>query len=194
FVTMAKRWWYRLVVVLLMLWVLSEVGEGQMSRARPQRPKKKKNPEDEEIPVPQEINIDINQVRESQWRNIMAYTMILQATAILNRLIMLNVSTESGNNPKNDIKVTILDTDYISYAILVYEVQMSKVRKTTMKLFGKSVERLHEPTLLKFETTAATRNFGLAYMFPFPTYSYCDTVDEEHIISKFDFKDLLNST
>ncbi|XP_033841956.1 complement component C8 gamma chain [Periophthalmus magnuspinnatus] len=219
---MAKRWWYRLVVVLLMLWVLSEVGEGQMSRARPQRPKKKKNPEDEEIPVPQEINIDINQMlgkwyllnMASKCSHLLTHGHNAEATTVTLDLTTfgkeqkLSVKTTTrhnhqcweihqhydftsnsgfftlkGNNPKNDIKVTILDTDYISYAILVYEVQMSKVRKTTMKLFARSVERLHEPTLLKFETTAATRNFGLAYMFPFPTYSYCDTVDEEHIIN-----------
>ncbi|KAJ0059666.1 hypothetical protein NL108_009177 [Boleophthalmus pectinirostris] len=79
--------------------------------------------------------------------------------------------TLKGNDPKIDTKVTILDTDYTSYAIFVYEIQKKKVRKTSLKLYGKSVAELHEPTLLKFEAVAATKNFGLAFMFPFPTYS-----------------------
>lgn len=87
--------------------------------------------------------------------------------------------TIKGSSPKTITKVSIVDTDYTSYAIMVYE----KLKRTTMKLYTRSVERLSEPLLLKFEELAAKRNMGLAFMFPFPTYSHCDIVDKDHIIN-----------
>lgn len=36
---------------------------------------------------------------------------------------------------------------------------------------GRSVDNLSEPMLTKFEQLAEKQNFGLAFLFPFPTYS-----------------------
>uniref|UniRef100_A0AAV2L703 Lipocalin/cytosolic fatty-acid binding domain-containing protein n=1 Tax=Knipowitschia caucasica TaxID=637954 RepID=A0AAV2L703_KNICA len=193
-----------------------------MSAPRPQRPKKKPEPE-ENIPVPPENNIDIRQMM-GKWyllnlaskcshlmkhgHNTEATTMTLGMTTYgdAQKLSVKTTTRQNhqcweihqiydltensgyfnikGNNPKeSDIKVTILDTDYTSYAILLYEKQRRKTRLSTLKLYTRSVAKLHEPTLLKFETAAATKNMGLAFTFPFPTYSHCNTVDNDHIIN-----------
>lgn len=95
-----------------------------------------------------------------------------------------------GDNPNLDTRVTIMDTDYTSYAILAYEKQRKTAkrksaveRKVTMKLYARSVETLHEPMLLNFENTAATKNIGLDYMFPPHITSHCETVDKDHVIN-----------
>ncbi|KAK7879420.1 hypothetical protein WMY93_030756 [Mugilogobius chulae] len=217
---MAGGLWRRLVVVLVMVWALSEVGEGAMSRPRPQRPPKENK--DEELPPPPENNIDINQMLgkwyllniASKCTHLMTHGHAAEATTMTLDLITLekeqklSVKTTTRHNhqcweihqaydftkvsgyytikakdPKNNIQVTVLDTDYESYAILVFEIKRKKVTKTTMKLYTRSVAKLHEPTLLKFENAAAAKNFNLAFMFPFPTYSFCDTVDADHIIN-----------
>ncbi|XP_029978953.1 complement component C8 gamma chain [Sphaeramia orbicularis] len=87
--------------------------------------------------------------------------------------------TLKGTRPELNTEIVIGDTDYSSYAIIYYH----KRDKVTMKLYGRSVDNLSEPTLSKFEERAEQQNLGLAYLFPFPTYSHCGDVDQDHVIN-----------
>ncbi|XP_041817706.1 complement component C8 gamma chain [Chelmon rostratus] len=87
--------------------------------------------------------------------------------------------TLKGARPELNTEIVIGETDYESYAIMYYQ----KRGKITMKLYGRSVDDLSEPTLTKFEQLAEKQNLGLAYLFPFPTYSHCGAVDQDHVIN-----------
>ncbi|XP_018557494.1 complement component C8 gamma chain [Lates calcarifer] len=87
--------------------------------------------------------------------------------------------TLKGPRPELNTEIVIGETDYTSYAVLYYQ----KKGKITLKLYGRSVDNLSEPMLTKFEQLAAKQDLGLAYLFPFPTYSHCGNVDQDHIIN-----------
>ncbi|XP_044195855.1 complement component C8 gamma chain [Thunnus albacares] len=87
--------------------------------------------------------------------------------------------TLKGVRPELNTDIVIGDTDYSSYAIMFYQ----KLGKITVKLYGRSVDNLSEPLLTKFEQLAEKQGFGLAYVFPFPTYSHCGHVDQDHKIN-----------
>uniref|UniRef100_A0A3P8UD65 Complement component 8, gamma polypeptide n=1 Tax=Amphiprion percula TaxID=161767 RepID=A0A3P8UD65_AMPPE len=87
--------------------------------------------------------------------------------------------TLKGARPELNIDIVIAETDYTSYAIMYYQ----KHGKITLKLYGRSVDNLSEPTLTKFEQLAEKQGLGLAYLFPFPNYSHCGAVDQDHIIN-----------
>ncbi|XP_053198411.1 complement component C8 gamma chain [Scomber japonicus] len=87
--------------------------------------------------------------------------------------------TLKGSRPELNTEIVIGDTDYSSYAIMFYQ----KQGKITMKLYGRSVDDLSEPMLTKFEQLAEKQGLGLAYLFPFPTYSHCGDVDQDHKIN-----------
>ncbi|XP_034038225.1 complement component C8 gamma chain [Thalassophryne amazonica] len=89
--------------------------------------------------------------------------------------------TLKGLRPELNTEIIIGDTDYSSYAVVYYQ----KRGEMTLKLYGRSVDNLSEPVLTKFEQLAEKQGFGLAFLFPFPTYSHCGLVDEDHVISKF---------
>ncbi|XP_037136024.1 complement component C8 gamma chain [Syngnathus acus] len=83
-----------------------------------------------------------------------------------------------GPRPELNIDIVIGETDYSSYAIMYYQ----KHGKITMKLYARSVDNLSEPLLTKFEQHAEKQALGLAFLFPFPTYSHCGDVDQHHKI------------
>lgn len=87
--------------------------------------------------------------------------------------------TLKGPRPELNTEIVIGETDYSSYAIMYYH----KRDKVTMKLYGRSADNLSEPTLSRFEELAEKQNLGLAYLFPFPTYSHCGDVDQDHVIN-----------
>ncbi|XP_076014235.1 complement component C8 gamma chain [Genypterus blacodes] len=87
--------------------------------------------------------------------------------------------TLKGPRPELNTEIVIGETDYTSYAVLYYQ----KMGKMTMKLYGRSVDNLSEPVLAKFETLAEKQGLGLAFLFPFPTYSHCGTVDQDHVLN-----------
>ncbi|XP_074478231.1 complement component C8 gamma chain [Sebastes fasciatus] len=86
--------------------------------------------------------------------------------------------TLKGANPELNTEIAIGEMDN-NYAIMYYQ----KRGKITMKLYGRSVDDLPEPMLTKFEQLAETQGLGLAYLFPFPTYSHCGAVDQDHVIN-----------
>lgn len=87
--------------------------------------------------------------------------------------------TLKGARPELNTEIAIGETDYTSYAIMYYQ----KRGKITMKLYGRSTDNLSEPMLTKFEQLAEKQGLGLAYLFPFPTYSHCGDVDQDHVIN-----------
>ncbi|XP_049912514.1 complement component C8 gamma chain [Epinephelus moara] len=87
--------------------------------------------------------------------------------------------TLKGTRPELNTEIAIGETDYTSYAIMYYQ----KRCKITMKLYGRSTDNLSEPMLTKFEQLAEKQGLGLAYLFPFPTYSHCGDVDQDHVIN-----------
>ncbi|KAM9839681.1 complement component C8 gamma chain [Aulostomus maculatus] len=87
--------------------------------------------------------------------------------------------TLKGARPELNIEIVIGETDYSSYAIMYYQ----KGGKITMKLYGGTVDNLSEPMLTKFEQLAEKQGMGLAFLFPFPTYSHCGDVDQHHTIN-----------
>ncbi|XP_033495027.1 complement component C8 gamma chain [Epinephelus lanceolatus] len=87
--------------------------------------------------------------------------------------------TLKGTRPELNTEIVIGETDYTSYAIMYYQ----KRGKITMKLYGRSTDNLSEPMLTKFEQLAEKQGLGLAYLFPFPTYSHCGDVDQDHVIN-----------
>ncbi|AWP20778.1 putative complement component C8 gamma chain [Scophthalmus maximus] len=87
--------------------------------------------------------------------------------------------TLKGARAELNTEIVIGETDYSSYAVMYYH----KQGKTTVKLYGRSVDNLSEPVLTKFEQLATKQDMGLAYLFPFPTYSHCGDVDQDHVIN-----------
>uniref|UniRef100_A0A3B5LKX7 Complement component 8, gamma polypeptide n=1 Tax=Xiphophorus couchianus TaxID=32473 RepID=A0A3B5LKX7_9TELE len=75
--------------------------------------------------------------------------------------------TLKGTRPELNTDIVIGETDYTTYAVLYYQ----KLGKVTVKLYSRSVDDLSEPMLTKFEQLADKHGMGLAYLFPFPTYS-----------------------
>ncbi|XP_029385401.1 complement component C8 gamma chain [Echeneis naucrates] len=86
--------------------------------------------------------------------------------------------TIRGVRPDLNTGVAIGDTDYTTYLIMYYQ-QRGTI---TMKLYSRSQD-VTEPILTKFEDLAEKQGLGLAYIFPFPTYSHCGDVDQENIIN-----------
>ncbi|KAF7214036.1 complement component C8 gamma chain [Nothobranchius furzeri] len=87
--------------------------------------------------------------------------------------------TLKGARPELNTDIVIGETDYTGYAVLYYQ----KQGRITAKLYSRSVDNLSEPVLAKFEQLAEKHSLGLAYLFPFPTYSHCGNVDQDHIIN-----------
>ncbi|XP_061820739.1 complement component C8 gamma chain [Nerophis lumbriciformis] len=87
--------------------------------------------------------------------------------------------TLQGSRAELNTDIVVVETDYSSYAILCYQ----KLGKITMKLYSRSVDNLSEPILSKFEQLAEKQSLGLAFLFPFPTYSHCGDVDQHHKIN-----------
>lgn len=105
-----------------------------------------------------------------------------------------------GARPELNTEIVIGETDYNSYAVIYYQkrgkitvklyggppvhvtyvwdlqLTVSGLNKTHFECVfvlcaGRSVDNLSEPMLSKFERLAEKQNMGLAYLFPFPTYS-----------------------
>lgn len=98
----------------------------------------------------------------------------------------------AGTRAELNTNIVIVETDYSSYAIMYYQkrgqitmklyggwakhhccwhVYMHLFKKRSAVCTGRSVDNLSEPMLTKFEQLAGKQNMGLAFLFPFPTYS-----------------------
>ncbi|KAG9283266.1 complement component C8 gamma chain [Astyanax mexicanus] len=82
-----------------------------------------------------------------------------------------------GNMPVMNVEILIIDTDYSSYAILLYK----RMKKITMKLYGRSTQ-VPEAIQDKYEELARKHNLGLDLNFQFPDYGFCESADKEHTL------------
>ncbi|XP_076868931.1 methionine-R-sulfoxide reductase B2, mitochondrial isoform X1 [Brachyhypopomus gauderio] len=82
-----------------------------------------------------------------------------------------------GNQPEMNVKITIVETDYKTYAILVYK----RMDKITMKLYGRTTE-VTDAIVDTFEKLAQKQNLGLDVVIQFPDYGFCDSADKEHVL------------
>ncbi|XP_041717604.1 complement component C8 gamma chain isoform X1 [Coregonus clupeaformis] len=103
------------------------------------------------------------------WEILQAYTI----TPTPGRLLL------NGSRPLLNTEIVIGETDYSSYAVFYYQ----KQGQLTMKLYGRSKDTLSEAILDKFEDLAEKKGLGLAYVFAFPNYSHCQSVDKDHVIT-----------
>ncbi|TRZ03826.1 hypothetical protein DNTS_014944, partial [Danionella cerebrum] len=74
--------------------------------------------------------------------------------------------------PADDVDVVVLETDYRSYAVLVFK----KGTNITVKLYGRSGD-VPDNIVDKFEGHAKTFNLGLDVIFPYPAYGFCEAAE-----------------
>ncbi|XP_027029697.2 complement component C8 gamma chain [Tachysurus fulvidraco] len=79
--------------------------------------------------------------------------------------------------PAKNNDIFIVDTDYKSYAMLLYKMK----DKLTFKLYGRSPV-IAESIVDKFEDMAQKQNLGLDVTFQFPIYGFCQSADKEHTL------------
>ncbi|KAM6976863.1 complement component C8 gamma chain [Aplochiton taeniatus] len=103
------------------------------------------------------------------WKILQAYTI----TPTPGRLVL------NGTRPELNTDIVIGKTDYSSYAIIYYQ----KEEKITMKLYGRSKDTMEEAIFDQFEELAEKQGLGLAFLFTFPNYSHCESVDMDHVIN-----------
>ncbi|XP_062377057.1 complement component C8 gamma chain [Sardina pilchardus] len=94
-----------------------------------------------------------------------------QTTSSKGRLLL------SNKNPKKNIDIVIAETDHSSYAILYYQRQ----GQISMKLYGRS-PKVPDSTADKFEEFAGKQGLGLDYVFQFPSYSFCESIDKDCVL------------
>ncbi|XP_041824985.1 complement component C8 gamma chain [Melanotaenia boesemani] len=87
--------------------------------------------------------------------------------------------TLKGPSPDLDTTIVIGATDYTSYAVMLYQ----RRGEITVKLFSRSVDKVEESMLIKFEELLGKQGLGLGHIASFPTYSHCVNVDEDHKIN-----------
>ncbi|XP_072544914.1 complement component C8 gamma chain isoform X2 [Salminus brasiliensis] len=82
-----------------------------------------------------------------------------------------------GNVPVMNVEIIVIDTDYSSYAVLLYK----RMNKITMKLYGRSAQ-VPEAIVDQFEELAKKHNLGLDVIFQYPDYGFCESADKEHTL------------
>ncbi|XP_077100625.1 complement component C8 gamma chain [Siphateles boraxobius] len=78
-----------------------------------------------------------------------------------------------GKRPTENMDILVLETDYISYAMLV----LKRAGKMTMKLYGRS-SGVPDNVVDKFEDRAKTFNLGLDVIFQYPDYGFCESTEK----------------
>ncbi|XP_055038529.1 complement component C8 gamma chain [Misgurnus anguillicaudatus] len=79
----------------------------------------------------------------------------------------------NGRTPSENVDIFVVDTDYSSYAVLVFK----KAGKITIKLYGRK-GIVPDKVLDAFEDRAKTFDLGLDLVFQFPHYGFCESVDK----------------
>ncbi|ROJ70144.1 Methionine-R-sulfoxide reductase B2, mitochondrial [Anabarilius grahami] len=78
-----------------------------------------------------------------------------------------------GKRPDENMDIMVLETDYSSYAMLVFK----RAAKITMKLYGRSSE-VPDKIVDTFEDRAKTFNLGLDVIFQYPDYGFCESTEK----------------
>ncbi|NXG52683.1 CO8G protein, partial [Psilopogon haemacephalus] len=82
-----------------------------------------------------------------------------------------------GRGYGSKVEVVVGETDHSSYAILYYQ----KGPSTSVKLYGRS-SQVSDAVVEKFEQHIRAVGLSEDVTYYFPTYGFCDSVDEFHIL------------
>ncbi|CAH2316898.1 complement component C8 gamma chain [Pelobates cultripes] len=77
------------------------------------------------------------------------------------------------------LDMVVAETDYENYAILYYQRQ----KKITIKLYGRG-KTAKDDIYRKFDGHASNQGIDLLYIYPFPTYGFCEKADQFHILDE----------
>ncbi|XP_029482348.1 complement component C8 gamma chain isoform X2 [Oncorhynchus nerka] len=170
-----------LMVVCVCLWGSAEVIGGAKSRPRPQRrpPKKPKvNPIDDTPPAQ---NIDIQQMG-GPWYLVNAASKcnFLMKNGLKVEATVMTLTPPSSQDTTLSVSTTTRLNHQCWEILQAYTITPTPGR---LVLNGRSKDTLSEAILDKFEDLAEKRGLGLAYVFAFPNYSHCESVDKDHVIN-----------
>nr|XP_047909694.1 complement component C8 gamma chain isoform X1 [Anser cygnoides] len=84
-----------------------------------------------------------------------------------------------GRGYGSKVDVVVAETDHSSYAILYYQ----KGRSISVKLYGRS-SKVSDAIADKFEQRARAVGLSEDVTYYFPTYGFCDSADEFHILNE----------
>ncbi|XP_077140704.1 complement component C8 gamma chain [Ranitomeya variabilis] len=77
------------------------------------------------------------------------------------------------------MEVVVGETDYQNYAILYYQ----RYNRITLKLYGRKTS-VSDDVYRKLDDLAAKQGIDLQYIYPFPSYGFCETADQFHILNE----------
>ncbi|XP_063792242.1 complement component C8 gamma chain [Pseudophryne corroboree] len=78
-----------------------------------------------------------------------------------------------------DAQVVVAATDYQNYAILYYQ----RRKKITIKLYGRKPSASDDVSQI-LDDRVTKQGFDLEYIYWFPTYGFCETADQFHILNE----------
>ncbi|XP_053551305.1 complement component C8 gamma chain [Bombina bombina] len=78
---------------------------------------------------------------------------------------------------RGKLDVVIAETDYQKYAIIYYQRQ----RKITIKLYARTAAVTDDITR-RYEQLVSQQGIDMEFIYYFPTYGYCETADQFHIL------------
>nr|XP_005513732.2 complement component C8 gamma chain [Columba livia] len=84
-----------------------------------------------------------------------------------------------GRGYGSKVDVVVGETDHSSYAVLYYQ----KGRSVSVKLYGRSI-RVSDAVVDKFEQHVRAVGLSEDVTYYFPTYGFCDSADEFHILDE----------
>ncbi|XP_069842183.1 complement component C8 gamma chain [Dendropsophus ebraccatus] len=77
------------------------------------------------------------------------------------------------------LDMVVGETDYQNYAILYYQ----RRNKITLKLYGRKTS-VSDDVYRKFDDLVSKQGIDLEYIYPFPSYGFCDSADQFHILNE----------
>ncbi|XP_066435813.1 complement component C8 gamma chain [Eleutherodactylus coqui] len=77
------------------------------------------------------------------------------------------------------VDMVVGDTDYQNYAILYYQ----RRNKITLKLYGRKTS-VSDEIYRKFDDLTVKQGIDLQYIYPFPSYGFCESADQFHILNE----------
>ncbi|XP_040261149.1 complement component C8 gamma chain [Bufo bufo] len=77
------------------------------------------------------------------------------------------------------LDMVVGETDYQNYAILYYQ----RRNKITLKLYGRK-NSVSDDIYRKFDDLAGKQGIDLEYIYPFPSYGFCEAADQFHILNE----------
>uniref|UniRef100_A0A671MIH6 Complement component 8, gamma polypeptide n=1 Tax=Sinocyclocheilus anshuiensis TaxID=1608454 RepID=A0A671MIH6_9TELE len=196
------RLWLHLFFVLMWLgfW---EPAEAQRARFKPTPPKTKKSEAEktiEKLAPGQNINIDqwYMLTVASRCKNLLESGFKVESTIVTWTVTGEKVSVSTVRKPSTcweikqnymktktpgqlflqrpaeNVDIMVLETDYSSYATVVFK----RAGKITMKLYGRCSMKCLIIYWKKFEDRAKTFNLGLDVIFQNPDYGFCESTEK----------------